>query len=190
LRRIRRAESFKSADYLLFGNLLEAAGCPIESGVDRSMEHPCRWNAFDGYQKAINLDPKSSAAYVHCANLLSNAGLPEFAVFFAEQAVKLRPWDMDLNLELANLQLCSYRRSEGLERLFHYLTVFTKADKWEKVEKLKLSANEKQSLLNRVRDHYREETSSATPAANVKNRIIPKVSKRGTDGAGFSKSPQ
>ncbi len=154
--RVRAGENLLPADYLLLGRLLEKAGWILEPGMDRSIAHPCRWNAFDLYQKAIELNPKLTEAYQRCAAILDGAGIPEFAVLFAEQAVRLRPWDSGLTLKLADLLLRSHRREEGLHRLVHYLVNFTDADKWDAIYTLSLSEEEHRGLLARVWDTCRK----------------------------------
>jgi tetratricopeptide (TPR) repeat protein len=154
--RVRQGEDLQPTDYLLLGQLLEKAGWILEPGVDRSITHPCRWNAFDLYQKAIELNPKLTEAYRYCADILDSAGIPEFAVLFAEQAVKLRPWDGQLTLRLVDLLLRSHRRREALQRLVHYLVNFTDADKWDAIESIPLNEEEYRSLLAGVWDACRK----------------------------------
>ncbi len=170
-----------ASDYLFLGQILEKAGWLLEPGVDRSIGHPCRWNAFDAYQKAIALDPKLWSAYLHCARVLEHHGSPEFAVVLMQRAVELRPWEFSLRLKLGYLLLRSYRREEGLEQLVKYLVNSTDPDKWERVEKLSVSESECQHILDAVWEHCRKSGDAdgqSELSSEVRRRTLQRVSRR------------
>ncbi|MBU0519135.1 glycosyltransferase [bacterium] len=168
IERLTRGKPLNHQDFICFGQIMEKAGWLLETGVDRSLDHPVRWNAFDCYQEAIALKPKSFDPYYHCAKLLDENGSPEFAVLFAEQALKHKPWNAELNVWLGILLLNSHRREEALRQLTHYLVNFTDADKWEQVESLPLREDEWQQILTHVLHSCRASVADHMPDGSEK----------------------
>jgi tetratricopeptide (TPR) repeat protein len=176
---------FTAVHYVFFGRLLEKAGWLMDAGIDRVGGHPCRWSAFDAYQKAINADTTSWQSMLQCAALLDQFGTPEFAVMLFEQAARIRPWDASLNFAVGDYMLRSYRRQEGLMQLVHYLMKFTDSDKWEKIEKLAFSDVEWQLLLDHVLDSCREADVSQGRLkieTEIRNRILSRAPKSDSPG--------
>ncbi|MCX6639274.1 MAG: glycosyltransferase [bacterium] len=166
------------SDYLFFGELLEKAGWDMDPGIDRTLGHPCRWNAFDAYQKAIACDPKLGTAYYKCAAVLERYQLPEFAVMLAQKAAELNPWDIDLRLRLGVLLLNTYRREEGLQQIVHYLVNSTDTDKWDKVEGSIVTDVEWLTILNRVWDSCHE-NGSLPPSQNGVFKLLAELNQHG-----------
>jgi tetratricopeptide (TPR) repeat protein len=166
LDRVRQGQELTADDYCFLGEVLETCGWLYDTGVDRSKEHRCSWNAFDFYQRAITLQEipglnstPLEGPFLHCAAILQRLGCAEFAIPFLEKAVSLKPCDAELRLDLAQLYLGNYRRQEGLEQIIQHLFFSITGDKWEKVEALNLSDREWQVLLNTVWDVSRNEGS-------------------------------
>jgi tetratricopeptide (TPR) repeat protein len=178
--RVSEAGNLEMADYLFFAELLECAGWLMEPGVDRLASHPCRWMAFDALQKAITLSPQTGTAYVTCAKLLERYQSFDFAAILLEKAAQLRPWDESLDIELATLLLRSYRRPEGLNRLVDYLLRSPDADKWEEVEKLRLTESERRYILDRVWNTSRKSEAAIRPS--FAHRVTGKLSRSRANG--------
>jgi len=173
--RLSKGKPLNHEDFLALGHMMEKAGWHLETGVDRSLDHPVRWNAFDAYQKAISLNPKSFEPFYYCARLLDKNGSPEFAVLFAEQAYKHKPWDAEITLWLGELLLKCHRREDAVRQLTHYLVNFSDADKWERVEGLSLREDEWQRILTNVLHYCRESVADQRPGEskeNMKRRIL------------------
>jgi len=134
-------------DYIELGKILESAGWLLAPGIERSAAHPCRWNAFDAYQKALVLAPQLSEPYLRCADLMERSGCEEFALPFIEKAAKLDTENASVRLRLSRLLLRNYRREEGCEQLLQYLCRSREADKWDQAEALRLSQTEWHDIL-------------------------------------------
>jgi len=134
-------------EYIELGKILESAGWLFDPGVERSSAHPCRWNAFDAYQKAIALAPQLCEPYRRCADVLEQSGCGEFALPFLEKAAVLEVEDVEVRFRLSRLLLRHYRREEGCEQLLQYLRLSNEADKWDKAESLRLTVSEWTGLL-------------------------------------------
>lgn len=176
--RIGSGSALLASDYLFLGKVLETAGFLLEPGVDRLSGHPCRWNAFDAYQKAIAMDARSWPAFIRCATLLERCGVPELAVVLVRRAVELRPWDNSLFFKLGEMLLRNYRREEGMQQVLHYLVNSTDSDKWEKVEGLQMTEAEWQSLLDAVWDRCHYSTNAherSSLASEISKRALRKV---------------
>jgi hypothetical protein len=170
-RHITTSSTLTFADYLYLGELAEKAGWEIEPGIDRTLSHPCTWNAFDLYQKAIQCDPKQGAPYVRCTELLIKNQLPEFAIFTAHKAVAILPWDSELRLILGNLLLTSYRRKEGLSQIVQFLIRSNDSEKWERIIENTLTDVEWLTVLNQVWDNCQEEF----PLSSAPNGVLKRM---------------
>lgn len=164
---VRRAEgsNLNPDDYFALGVILEESGWLLEPGIERSGGHPCRWNAFDAYQKAIALDPSFYPALIRCADILEKYHCADKALLFIRRAVELLPDDADLRLRYAGLLLTHYRRREAFKQIFRYLITAIEADKWERVERLKLTESEWHRLLDAVWKYSRKSREIAAISA-------------------------
>jgi tetratricopeptide (TPR) repeat protein len=159
LEKLRAGAELEADDYLLLGKILEKAGWLFETGIDRLTGHPSRWNAYDAWQKAIQLDASQSEACRKCADIMEKGPAPEFAIFFLEKLVDTQPLDSDLRFRLAVRLLEAYSRDEGLKHILQYLFTSAEAQWWDRVESLKLSESEWTFLLDAVLDYSRQSES-------------------------------
>jgi tetratricopeptide (TPR) repeat protein len=150
-----------AGDFFAVGEMLEKMGWFFEPGIERSHLHPCRWNAYDAYQRAVALDPTFSPALIRCADLLESHGFPDRALLMVLRAIEVQPDDVKLRLRCADLMLKNYRRREAFKQIFRYLISAMEADKWERVEKLKLTEAEWNRLLDAVWKYSRKSTAIA-----------------------------
>ena len=140
-------QDLSAGEYIELGKILESAGWSFAPGIERSAAHPCRWNAFDAYQKALALAPQLSEPYLRCALLMERSGCEEFALPFIEKVAKLDPENAAVRLRFSRLLLRNYRREEGCEQLLQYLCRSSEADKWDQAEALRLSQTEWHDVL-------------------------------------------
>ncbi|TKJ40276.1 hypothetical protein CEE37_08085 [candidate division LCP-89 bacterium B3_LCP] len=167
LGQLAKTEEFLASDYLYLADLMEEAGWLLENGINRSGSHPCRWNAFDALQMAIVVSPKTWTALTHCADLLQRCNSPDFAIIVLGKAVELQPWNPELRLKFAKMLLSSYCRKEGMEMLVQFLTKSNDPAKWEAIEEIPISDDEKQLLLDDV--HNQSRNFDFSPEAIAKN---------------------
>ncbi len=143
-------------DFFAIGEILEKMGWFFEAGIERSNRHPCCWNAFDAYQRAVALDPTFTPALIRCADLLESHSCSDRALLLVLRAIVVQPDDVELRFRCAELMLKNYRRREAFKHIFRYLISAMEADKWERVEKLKLTESEWNRLLDAVWKYSRK----------------------------------